>query len=414
LKIAIIGAGISGLISAYLLNRAHDIEVFEADDQVGGHTHTVTVSDNGRPLPVDTGFIVYNTKTYPNLTRLFAELDVPTQWSTMSFSVGCRETGFEYGSEDLFAQRRNLFNPDMWQMMGDFVRFGRDAKQAVAAPRYADHTLGQFAAEKGYSTAFQRYCLIPAASAIWSSPHSAIYDFPAQYFFHFYENHGLLGPGGGVRWRTVTGGSQVYVQKMTAGFRHKIHLNSGAKAVRRHESGVAVTLADGSERHFDHVVIATHSDQALRMLADPSPDETDILGKIPYEKNTAVLHTDASILPRSHRAWASWNYTLHAGEGQDQPASLTYWMNSLQNLETGTNYFVTINPNDAIDPKRIIKTIAYAHPVYSPESLKARRRMPTINGRRRTHFCGAYMGYGFHEDGMKAGLAVADRLGVTW
>jgi uncharacterized protein len=414
MKIAIIGTGISGLASAYLLNRIHDIEVFEANDYIGGHTNTITVSDAGRPLPIDTGFIVYNTKTYPNLTRLFAELDVPSQWSNMSFSVSSRQTGFEYGSDDLFAQRRNVFNPQLWQIMGDFVRFGRDAKHALAVPHYADYTLGQFAAEKRYSNAFQQYCLIPAASAIWSSPHSVIYDFPAQYFFRFYENHGLLGTNGGVRWRTVTGGSQVYVQKLTAGFRDKIHLNCGATSIRRHENGVTLTLADGSVREFDQVVIATHSDQALRLLADPSSDETDILGKIPYEKNTAILHTDASVLPRSHRAWAAWNYTLHAGEGRDQPASLTYWMNSLQSLETKTNYFVTLNPDASLDPKRIIKTIEYAHPVYSPGSLKARLRLPKINGQRHTHYCGAYATYGFHEDGFNAGLTVAKSLGAEW
>jgi predicted NAD/FAD-binding protein len=259
-----------------------------------------------------------------------------------------------------------------------------------------------------------RYFVIPAASAIWSSPHSAIYDFPAQAFFRFYKNHGLLGVGNYLPWRTVTGGSQAYVEKMTATFRDKIHLQCQVRAVRRCASGVTLRLADDSERHFDQVVIATHSDQALRLLADPSPDERAILGGLPYQPNTAVLHTDASVMPRRRAAWSAWNYTLYARSGLDQPAALTYWMNALQSLGSDENYFVTVNPAASIDPARIIRTIPYAHPLYTLASFAARQRLPEINGRRQTYFCGAYFTYGFHEDGLQSGVRVAEALGVHW
>lgn len=414
INIAVIGTGISGLMSAYLLQRAHTLEVFEANDYIGGHTNTITVPEGGRAVPVDTGFIVYNTATYPGLTRLFAELNVPSQESSMTFSLSCRATGLEFGSEALFAQTRNLFRPAYWRMLLEHVRFGREAEAALTDPHYARHTLGQFTQERKYSKDFVRYFVVPAASAIWSSPHAAIYDFPAQAFFRFYKNHGLLGVGNYLKWRTVTGGSQVYVQKLTAGFRDRIHLNSPVRAIQRCESGVTLRLADDTERHFDQVVIATHSDQALRLLADPSPTEQAVLGGLPYQPNTAVLHTDPSVMPRRRAAWSAWNYTLYTRSGHDQPAALTYWMNALQSLEATQNYFVTINPAEPIDPAHIIRTIPYAHPLYTLASFEARQRLPEINGQRHTHFCGAYFTYGFHEDGLQSGVRVAEALGVHW
>ncbi|MGB0385937.1 MAG: NAD(P)/FAD-dependent oxidoreductase [Ardenticatenaceae bacterium] len=415
-KIAIIGTGISGLAAAHVLHRVHDIEVFEAQEYIGGHTNTVVVDDGGRSLAVDTGFIVYNTTTYPNLMRLFDELGVPTQESNMSFSLSCRETGFEYGNSllsSLKARPRNLVSRDFLRMVYDHLRFSRDVQRDVDDPSYANARLGEYIREKKYSSSFVRYMLTPMASAIWSSPRRAIHDFPAQYLFHFYINHGLLQGSQPVYWRTVSGGSHVYVKKLVQPFRHKIHLNCAVRAVRRHEAHVSLILEDGTEKVYDHVVIATHSDQALRLLADPSPEEQAILGQIAYQRNTAVLHTDESVLPRHPAAWASWNYTLYAGQDADNPTSLTYWMNSLQKLDTNTNYCVTINPNH-INPDRIIKTITYEHPVYSLQSLAAQKRLPQINGTRRTHYCGAYCGYGFHEDGMNAGLAVAQQLGASW
>lgn len=416
-RIAIVGTGIAGLTAAYFLQRRYAIEVFEANDYIGGHTNTIIVSHRGQPLPVDTGFIVYNTHTYPNLTRLFAELDVPTEWSDMSFSVSDRQSGLEYGSRSatgIFAQRRNLFRPRYWQMLRDYLRFCREAKAATTDARFEKYTLMQFVTERGYGDDFVRFCLVPGASAIWSSPHTSIANFPAQYFFEFYRNHGLLDIPTSVRWRTVTGGSHVYVQKMTQCFRERIHLNCAVRAVHRQAEGATLTLADGSKRAFDAVVLATHSDQTLRLLADPSPTEHDILSHIPYQANLAVLHTDERVLPRNRRAWASWNYTLYAKQGEAQGVAMTYWMNALQNLRVDANYCVTINPQMQLAEDKIIQTIQYAHPLYSLEGLAARRRLPEINGQQNTYFCGAWCGYGFHEDGMKSGLVVADLLGAGW
>ena len=417
MKIAIIGTGIAGLGAAYLLNRIYDIELFEANDYIGGHTNTITVMDEGQPLNVDTGFIVYNTTTYPLLMRLFDELDVPTQPSNMSFSTSCRRTGFEYGSQipmGLFARKRNLISPTFWQVITDYLRFGREGEVDRHNPRYQDYTLGEYVKEKGFSQSFVKYQLLPMTSAIWSSPQATIEDFPLVYLLNFYAHHGVLDRRKGVKWRTVTGGSQEYVTKLVQPFRHKIYLNSPVTAVKRYPNHVTLTLKDGSQHTYAHVVIATHSDQALRLLADATPTEQDILGKLPYEQNTAVLHTDENTLPRHRAAWASWNYTLGADGNQEQPASLTYWMNALQSLKSNTNYCVTINPNDPIRPKHIIKTMQYAHPVYTMESLAAQRRLPEINGKNRTHFCGAYCGYGFHEDGLRSGVAAAAQLGVHW
>jgi predicted NAD/FAD-binding protein len=415
--IAIIGAGISGLTAAHLLRHQYRIEVFEAADYIGGHTNTIVVDHQGQPLPIDTGFIVYNTRTYPLLTRLFAELNVQTEWSNMSFSVSERSTGFEYGSRTLpglLTRWSHALNPHYWQMLRDYLRFCNEAKVAAEDPAYEHYTLLQFAQAKGYSNYFIRYCLVPAASAIWSSSHALIEGFPAKYFFEFYRNHGLLDVPTSIRWRTVTGGSHAYVRALTQPFRQAIHLNCAVRVVRRHEHGVTLTFADGSLRAFDAVVLATHTDQTLQLLADPSDAERDILNQLPYQSNLAILHTDERMLPRHKTAWASWNYTLHQPEGAKQRVSMTYWMNSLQNLNTSTNYCVTINPHDAIDERKIIKEIRYAHPQYSLASLEARHRLPIINGQRHTYFCGAWCGYGFHEDGVKSGVTVANLLGAPW
>jgi predicted NAD/FAD-binding protein len=271
-------------------------------------------------------------------------------------------------------------------------------------------TLGDYIAEKGYSDSFLNYLLLPMASAIWSSPQRGIYDFPARYLLNFYANHGVLDAGAGVQWRTVTGGSFMYVEPLVAPFRDKLHLNTPIQAVRRLVDGVVLTLPNGEERRYDKAVIATHSDQALRLLADPSGDEQAVLGAMPYAKNRAILHTDERVMPARKAAWASWNYTLHRGRSQDDPAALTYWMNCLQNLDSDTDYFVTLNPADDIAPNKIIKEIQYAHPQYSLTSLAAQRRMPDINGANHAYFCGAYCGHGFHEDGLKAALVVVDLL----
>jgi predicted NAD/FAD-binding protein len=416
MKIAIIGTGIAGLGAAYLLQRAHEIELFEANEYVGGHTNTITAVYANQAYTVDTGFIVYNTDTYPLLIRLFDELGVATQPSNMTFSTSHRGSGFEiasHGYRGLLARKRNLIIPAFWQVIRGHMRFGREGMADMHNPRYADYTLGQYMAEKRLPTGFVKYILLPIASAVWSSPQTAIYDFPLSYLLHFYHNHGVL-DGRDVQWRTVVGGSAEYVKKLTRPFAHRIHLNTPIRTVCRHDDHVTLTLPDGIQKQFDQVVIATHSDQALRLLGDPSPEEQAILGAIPYQANTAVLHTDERQLPRHRDAWASWNYTIAPDHNEGDPATLTYWMNSLQNLTAPVNFCVTINPTEPIASDKVIKTIAYDHPLYSLASMAAQQRLDEINGRRRTYFCGAYFGYGFHEDGLRSGVAVAEKLGIKW
>ncbi|HSH05096.1 MAG TPA: FAD-dependent oxidoreductase [Anaerolineae bacterium] len=417
MKIAIIGSGVAGLGAAYLLQRQHQVTLFEANDYPGGHVNTITIPEGDQTRPVDTGFIVYNEATYPHLIRLFAELNVPTQPSNMTFSFSHRDHDFEYGNNGLggfFARRRNLFSPTFWRMFLDYRQLNNHGRQVMDAPAYADYTLGQFLDEKQYSPAFVNYFLLPMASAIWSAPQAAIRNFPLQYLLHFYHNHGVLINPHPVQWRTVTGGSHIYVQKLLAATNLQLHLNTPIKQVTRGADNVTLTLPDDTTQTFDKLVIATHSDQALNLLADPSPAETNILGQIPYEPNTAVLHTDIRFMPRRRAAWAAWNYTMVNGQRPEDPATLTYWMNSLQNLDTPTPYLVTINPQQPVQPDKIIQTIPYAHPAYSLASLTARQQLSQLNGQRHTYYCGAYFGYGFHEDGLKSGVDVAAQLGVTW
>lgn len=421
-RVIIVGTGIAGMTAAYLLNRAYDIQVFEAGDYIGGHTATVQVQEGERTIPVDTGFIVCNPAAYPGLMRLFDEIGAETQESCMSFSVADQVTGFEYGSRTLnntFAQRRNAINPAFWHFILDYFRFNREGAAAIDDPAYADHTLGDFVREKRYSPQFVRHFIIPATSAIWSTPYRFAYEYPVQALFRFYRNHGMLGSKR-TKWRSVVGGSQAYVPKLTASYRDRIHLRNGATAVRRTEAGVVVRLADGSECEADHVVLATHSDQALALLTDPTPAERAVLADIPYQANEVVLHTDARFMPRTRRAWESWNYLVYASEkaGQDDyPVTMTYWMNLLQDLGAlgvRQDYFVTVNPQQPPDPAKVIRRFVYHHPQYDFKAIRAQGQLPEINGADRVHFCGAWCRYGFHEDGLQSGVTVAANLGVTW
>lgn len=416
MHIAIIGTGISGLAAAYLLNRQHHVDLYEANDYVGGHSNTVTVEDQTGPLPIDTGFIVYNDHTYPNLIRLFDHLNVPTKYAPMSFSLTDLNTDWEYGTRSaagIFATPANILRPRYWRFLVDFGRFFKAARLALVDPVYEQMTLNQFLDRHHFSEAFRQFYIVPMVSAIWSSPLKMAPEFPARYMMQFYENHGLLDVNSPVKWRTVAGGSQVYVRKILDTLRGEVYTSTPVQAVERHAEGVTLWLPSGEARHYDHVVIATHSDQALKLLVDPSRQEQEILGAIPYEPGTAVLHTDKKAMPRRRAAWAAWNYLMRADHA-DQKASLTYWMNELQTLDTDTNYFVTMNPVVDIVPEKIIETIQYSHPVYTLDSLAARRRLPEINGQRHTHYAGAYFTYGFHEDGISAGLSVARDLGVDW
>ncbi len=410
MKIAVIGTGIAGMVAAHKLHRAHDLTVFEAGNYVGGHTATIPVEENGRTLPVDTGFIVYNEWTYPNFCALLSELGVATKPSDMSFSVRDERTGLEYAGNNLstlFAQRRNLLRPSHYRMLADLLRFYRQSRELLRSD--ADTlTLGEYLQRRRYSQVFIEQHLIPMGAAIWSANPAQFYQFPARSFVAFCHNHGMLNLFRRPQWRVIQGGSWEYAKRLTAPFQDRIRLSTPVAGVRRSSTGVEVAPANGAAERFDAVVIATHSDQALRLLADASPEEQEILGAIPYQPNDVALHTDTAVLPRNRRAWASWNYQIpRAAVGR---TTMTYNMNLLQSLDTEQTYCVTLNATEQIDPGRIIRRFTYDHPAYTVAGVAAQRRHAEINGVNRTYFCGAYWGYGFHEDGVKSGLAAVAPL----
>lgn len=405
LRIGIVGSGISGLSAAWLLSQAHDVTLFEANDRIGGHSHTVDAAGT----PVDTGFIVYNERTYPNLTALFDHLDVPTKQTEMTFAVSIDRGRLEYSGTDLgglFAQRRNLVRPRFWSMMRDLLRFYRQAP--LDLPHLTDESLHDYLERGRYGAAFREDHLYPMAAAIWSTPAGDIPSYPAAAFIRFCENHALLNPGVRPLWRTVDGGSREYVTRLTRAFANRIIRRAPVLGVRRAPGHV--DLLSGSEwRRFDHVVIATHANQALAMLEDSSVAERALLGAFGYRSNEAVLHTDTRLMPRRARVWSSWNY---ASEGTAQTElSVTYWMNRLQGLPDDAPLFVTLNPLLQPDPARVIRRDVYEHPIFDGTALKAQGQLWSLQGQRNTWFCGAYFGAGFHEDGLQAGLAVAEQLG---
>jgi len=404
MKIAVIGTGIAGNVAARELCRDHEITVFEAADHVGGHTHTHSIDDNGRPLAIDTGFIVFNDWTYPNFIALLDELGVSSQPSEMSFGVKCERTGLEYKGHTLntlFAQRRNLLRPSFHRMLRDIVRFNREARSLLEAGDDS-LTLGDYLHDNHYSKAFTDYYIIPMGAAIWSAEPRRMLSFPATCFARFFANHGLLNIKNRPQWRVIRGGSRSYVDKLTAPFRRQIRLNTPVTGIRRRATHVEVSSAGNGIERFDHVFIACHSDQALAMLRDASPLEREVLGAIPYQQNDVVLHTDTSLLPRRRLAWSAWNY--HRLAGDQDAVAVTYNMNLLQGLSTQQTYLVTLNNSAAIDPDKIIKRLSYDHPVFTQEGIKAQQRQAEINGLRRSYFCGAYWRYGFHEDGVVSAL----------
>ena len=407
MKIAIIGTGIAGNYAAYRLAPDHDITVFEADDRIGGHTNTVEVDDGGRSLPVDTGFIVFNDKTYPNFLALLDELGVASQDSDMSFSVSGGRSGMEYNGSSLnglFAQRSNLLRPSFYRMLRDILRFNREAPDLLGGPDFG-LTLGDYLDSKGYSRQFVDGYVLPMGSAIWSATAERMRAMPAVFFVRFFQNHGLLSVNDHPQWRVIRGGSARYVEKLVAGHRDRVRLNAAVHSVRRSTDHVEVR-ADGCEpERFDRVFFACHSDQALAMLADPTPAEREVLGAIGYQRNEAVLHTDTSLMPKRRRAWAAWNYNIPGDADRlDGKVTLTYNMNILQNLDTRRDYCVTLNNTGAIDPDRILKVIDYDHPVFTERAVAAQGRHREINGARRSYFCGAYWRYGFHEDGVVSAM----------
>lgn len=416
MKIAIIGSGISGLTCARLLHQIHDIELFESEKRIGGHTATVQVEHEGTVYNIDTGFIVYNDWTYPNFIRLLDSLGVKSQPAEMSFSVKSLASSLEYSGSSLntlFAQRKNLARPAFWKMLRDIIRFNRRAIADLDDGLLDDQTtLGDYLQRHGYGEMFINHYLVPMGSAIWSSSVEDIRHFPLLFFVRFFKNHGLLNIWNRPRWRVIRGGSSAYLKPLTEGFTDKIHTDAKIKTVRRDTDAVALEFTDGSVKHFDQVIFACHSDQALALLTDASRAETIILSAIPYRNNHVVLHTDTSLLPNHRRAWASWNY--HQGSDPKAPPALSYNMNILQSLKSNTTFVVTLNATHLIQREKVLARFDYAHPVFSAGSARAQQRWDEINGVQRTWFCGAYWHNGFHEDGCVSGIRVARALGAKW
>jgi predicted NAD/FAD-binding protein len=409
-KVAIVGAGIAGNTVAYRLRDAHEITVFEAADYVGGHTHTVNVDVDGARYAVDTGFIVFNDWTYPNFVALLAELGVASQPTSMSFSVSCERSGLEYNGTSLaalFADRRNLVRPRFYRMLADVVRFGRDAR-AFLDRADDSSSLGEFLAARRYSRELVTSYVVPMTAAIWSAAPGSVLDMPARFLLRFFANHGMLSISDRPTWRTILGGSARYVEALVAGHRERIRTRCAVTAVTRHPHGVVVATRDGEPELFDAVFLACHSDQALALLTDPSGSERDVLGAIRYRTNDAVLHTDARLLPRCRRAWASWNYRVPA-EDASGPL-VTYHMNTLQRLDAPVELCVTLNDGGRVQPSRLLGRYRYEHPVFDASATVAQRRHAEIDGERRTYFCGAYWRNGFHEDGVASALAAVEHF----
>ena len=411
LKIAVIGSGISGLSAAWLLSKGHDVTIYEADDRLGGHANTVEVETPDGRTAVDTGFIVYNERNYPNLSALFRHLNVPTRATEMSFALSLAGGAYEYsgsGAAGFFGQWRNVARPRHWQLLRDVQRFFSTAGARMASYS-ATIGLGEFLSAEGYGSAFVDDHILPMGAAIWSSDAERMLAFPARSFIDFYANHGMLQFAGRPAWRTVAGGSRNYVRRLVEDSGMLVLTNAGIERVVRHGNYVHVTDRHGVSRPFDHVVIACHADAALGILDSPDEAETSVLSRFSYQSNRAVLHRDLRWMPKRRRLWSSWNY-MKSGQ-PDGGLCVTYWMNRLQNLRCKTDLFVTLNPDAPIHAKAIDAEFEYRHPVFDAGAMAAQRELWSIQGVRRTWFCGSYFGYGFHEDGIQSGLAVAEQLG---
>jgi predicted NAD/FAD-binding protein len=414
-RIAIVGAGVSGLVAAHLLAREHEVVIYEAGSYAGGHTNTIRVDTAHETHHVDTGFIVMNDRNYPNFTRLLSQLGVETQATNMSFSVKGEDEDFEYAGtpRGLICQPRNLLSPPFQRMIADLLRFNRELRRLLARGEETGESLRDFLVRRRFSEVFIRRLIVPQVSAVWSADPRQISSFPVRFLAEFFSNHGMLGFRDRPRWATVTGGSARYVEALARPFRERIRLDSPVHSIARSEDHVEIAAAGPGCREterFDQVVIATHSDQALALLSDPSAHEREVLGAIPYQPNEAVLHTDVRMLPRRRRAWASWNY--HLMDTPPSETTVTYHMNRLQSLRAEREFCVTLNRTGEIDPTQVIRRIPYAHPVYTAAGVRAQARLAEISARDRTHFCGAYWGWGFHEDGVVSALRVAERFGA--
>ncbi len=414
-SIAVIGAGISGLAAAYFLSRQHRVHLFEQEPRLGGHTNTVVIPTATGRVALDTGFLVHNDRTYPNLVRLFAELGVASRDSDMSFAVSCRRTGLEYssrGADGFFAQRRNLVSRSHFALLREILRFNREAPALLGASDGGRQTLGEFLEARRFGEMFTSRYLFPMASAIWSASLDAIRSFPALTLIRFFDNHGLLSLHAQPTWKVVAGGSHTYIPHLTAPVSGGLHAGAAIQTVRRDERAVTIAFRNRPAMTFDEVVFACHGDQVLPLLAEPSDRERDIFAGFTTTANEAWLHTDASVLPAQVRARASWNYRLAADV--DAAPIVTYDLNRLQGLTTPDQYCVTLNPAGAIDERRVLRRFVYRHPLYTREAVRAQARWAEVSGVNRTHYCGAYWSYGFHEDGLNSALRVASGLGVDW
>lgn len=414
MKIAIVGTGISGLTAAYLLNQKYQITVFERNDYIGGHTHTHSVTNGEETVAVDSGFIVYNEETYPNFIKLLDQLQVERQKTTMGFSVKSVIKNIEYAGNSLnsvFSQRRNFFRLSFWRMLRDILRFNKIAKKDLdtLSPRI---TLGQYLSENQFSSEFIENYAIPMGAAIWSTKARSMLEMPALFYIRFFNNHDLLQTINSSGWWVIKGGSREYVKKMVVNFKEQIRLNTPVHSIKRLQGKVIIKSGTSDDKEiFDSVVIAAHSNQALHMLADPSPQEQEILGALPYQKNKALLHTDTFVLPKRKLAWASWNY--HLDQRTDEPVAMTYNMNILQSLDTAKTYCVTLNSNDLVDKGKVIKELHYEHPLFTKLGISAQKRKQEISGINNTYYCGAYWHNGFHEDGVVSALEVCRHFGLS-
>jgi uncharacterized protein len=410
MRIAIVGTGISGLVAAHRLRREHEITVYEASERIGGHTNTVPVEAPDGTHWVDTGFIVFNDRNYPQFEALLEELGVATQPSHMSFSVSDGHGRFEYSGtpRGVFARPAHLLSPTFLGMLRDWRRFNREARELIGMNGTAP-SLGRWLEQRGFSRHFVERLIVPQASAVWSADPAQMWSFPASFMAEFFDNHGMYSLRDRPEWRTVSGGSRRYVEAITAPWRDRVRLRAPVRRIERLPHAVRIEAEGCGSEEYDQVVIGTHSDQALAMLADPSRTEREVLGAIPYQRNEAVLHTDASLMPRRRAAWSSWNF--HLAEEPAAGSTVTYWMNNLQRLRTDRGYFVTLNQSERIDPAKVLRRIAYEHPVYTKEGVAAQARHAEIStAARRTHYCGAYWGWGFHEDGVLSALRACDAI----
>ncbi|MGI9658440.1 MAG: NAD(P)/FAD-dependent oxidoreductase [Gaiellaceae bacterium] len=412
-NIAVVGAGIAGLGAAYLLAREHKVTLFERDERLGGHSNTVVVDIGERELGLDTGFLVHNERNYPNLIRLFRELDVATQPSEMSFSVSCQGCGLEYSGRKPFAQRSNILKPRFYAFLYDVVDFLRTAPKSLRAGDLAGRTLDQYVVARRYSRSFRNHFLVPLTAALWSTAPNLAGSFPIEHAVRFFDHHGMLGFGR-FEWRTVSGGTRTYVERISERLGSAVRAGTPIRSIARGGRDATLRLDDGTSERFDAVVLAVHADDALALLERPTQVEQQVLGAFGFTRNETVLHHDERFLPTRHKARASWNYHLSSCEAAQGEPTMTYYLNRLQQLDEPRHYCVTLNRSDEIDPNSVLKTIVYEHPQYSVASLAALSRVAELQGGARTYYCGAWQGFGFHEDGFNSAIAVASSLGVEW